>query len=490
MNVRLVILFLLNLTVSFTLFSKSITKVSGIAPHAIGKEVTVSAISDYLTMQTEELAHGKVKEDSTFSLSFYNLSTQKLRVQVGKDYFYIYGAPNTSYNLFVEEQSRYNAKRPEGGEVGFYFLDLEKDDINYKILLFEETQLNFLTKHYTKDERESEGFVKSLEVYKSEVQENYEADTCSFFKTYVQFAVASLDNLAFVGNRNRYEKFDFFLKFSPVFYENDRYMEYVLNYFDNYVTQLSPKVNESFYKGVLRSSPTIIMNKLGGDYALENNLKLRELVMLKMLGDSYYTKEFPQTNILTIIDSVRTNGLFEDNREIATNLHDRLTALVKGGLMPNFSLLINGEKKGRADFEGNHVYIQFVKVDSDKALQDIHLLAALQKKYGHVVEFLTVLVVPKDSTFNEKDFISEHELNWSYTVLDDKHSFLKRCKVVTYPYYILLDTQGYVVAAPALSPRPNNEYETIERYLFSIKKVRDREQEELERIRRKGPGGN
>jgi hypothetical protein len=44
----------------------------------------------------------------------------------------------------------------------------------------------------------------------------------------------------------------------------------------------------------------------------------------------------------------------------------------------------------------------------------------------------------------------------------------------------LVDAQGYIVSAPALSPRPNNEYDTIERNFFEIKKILDRLKKERE----------
>lgn len=476
MIVRLFVSFFCFLLVSLA-WSQHTTSIEGIAPHAIGKQVIVYEILDFLTMSTSELTSTKVKEDSTFHLSFSNTKTQKFKVQIGKDYLFLYASPGQKYTLFVKEGSNYNARRPEGNEVGFFFLGLDSTDINHKILFFEDQQLDFLTQNYTKDNRESEIFVKRLQDYKLAVEKKYASDTSTFFKTYIKFAVASLDDLAFVGNRNRYEKFDFYIKFSPIAYSNDRYMEYIFNYFHNYAALLSPKVNEGFYDGVVRSSPTIIINKLHGDYALEANLKLRELVMVKMLGDVYYSKEYPQTNIITILDSVALNGLFESNRLIAKNLKSRLTALVKGGLMPDFVLTVDGKKVGKNDFMGKHVYLQYVNTNLDKSIGDIKLIAPLVEKYGEVVDFLTLIVVPDKSSFKEKEFIERHRITWKYSVVERSDNFIQQSSVATYPYYVLLDAHGYVVAAPALSPRPNNEYETIERFLFSIKKIRDREKQ-------------
>lgn len=457
-----------------TLFSRSLTSIEGFAPSYVGKKVAIYEIQDYVSMLTTKIATSEVKADSTFELNFFNNRTRKFRIEIGENHFHIYAQPDSEYKIYVKENSPYLDENAKGIEVEFFFIDLDSNDINYKILMFEEASLNFLKRNYNHEAKKSSQFVEQLDTFKLEIHEVYIEDTSTFFKKYVRFAIASFDNLAFAGARNKYEKYDFYIKPETVWYENDRYMEYILKYYDNYAYELSNKLNEAFYQGIINSSPTVVINALGADYALDN-IRLRELVMIKMLGDVFYTDEYPQTNILTMLDSIGNNGLFEENRLIAKNIKYRLIDLVPGAKMPDFRVEVKGEPKTKDDFRGKHLYIQFVKEGSKQSEKDLELMHPLYEKYMRYTEMLTIVVTEDEEILADPSgYIKKHNISWKTSIVKPDDEILKKMNVASYPHYILTDAAGYVVAAPALSPRPDNEYETIENSLFGIKKRRER----------------
>ncbi|MCC5923980.1 MAG: hypothetical protein JJT77_09345 [Crocinitomicaceae bacterium] len=456
--------------------------IQGIAPNYAGETIEVFAIQDYLTLKEEKLATANIKADSTFQLSFFNDDFQKVKVRANKDYFYIYLQPASNYNIFIEGLPQNNVFHPDGNEVSFFFTDLDTSDVNYKIILFEKELIDFLAVNYTRANRESLAFVNLLKDFKTEISERMQAEACEYFKVYVFYAVAALDNLSFKGNRNKFEKYDFFIKPETVHYNNDRYMEYVLKYYHRYTSEISKQLNQAFYEGVIARSPTQLLNVMGKDYALDN-LRLREFVLLKMLRDEYYNGQFPQTNIITILDSLANYGLFETNRAIAARLSDRLLELVPGSQMIDFVLQGPLKQYSKPDFKGKHLYIQFVQRNSSLSQQDIALMRPLYQKYNKYTEFLTVVQKDEELQTPEEQlaFIQSQNIAWPVVFVDPENSFLERCKVKYFPSYLLIDAAGYVVAVPALSPRPNNEYETIEKFLFQIQKVRKRAEEERKR---------
>lgn len=456
-------------------FSQSIVSVEGFAPAYVGQKIRIFKTEDYLTEKQIKIAESTVKQDSTFEVSFFTSEILKMQVFAGKNHFYMYTQPNGEYDLVIKDKSSYKPQHPNGSEVDFFFLGLDSTDINYSILVFEDRMMSFLQESYTHQKRTSGDFAKELVAFKSELSDLYESDTSLFFKTYVMFAMASIDDLPFRGNRNKYEKYDFYIKPQTVWYQNDRYMEYILQYYDQYASQMSRMLNQAFYDGVLRSSPTMIMNTLGNDYALQN-IRLRELVMLKMLKDAFYTGEYPETNIIAVLDSVSTNGLFEANRPIAKRLMERLTDLVPGGKAPHFLIDVLGKNKTLNDYKGKHLYIHFVDVDVEKSLIDFPILNKLYTKYNSGLEFLTI-VVNHDGDLDPAQFIKEHSISWDCAFVNSENVMLDRYKATSYPYFVLLDARGYVVSAPALAPRPNGEYETIEQSMFQIKKRRDQNEE-------------
>lgn len=464
-------LFLVLILLLFTgqSYAKAVVSINGTADSYVGKEVSVYIYEDYLSQLKVRVANTTVKSDSTFSLSFFNDETRKVYIEIGKNNLSMYIQPNGKYNLEIEENSPYLDHNAVRVEVGFLFLGLDSSDINYKILMFEDRQLNFLTEFYNQRTMMTTQFVTKLDSFKLELTKAYEADTSQFFKTYVKYSMASLDNLSFLGQRNEYEKYDFYIKNEPVWYQNDRYMEYILHYYNLYETELSNEVSKELYDGVIKSSPSIIMNTLGGDYALRN-VRVRELILIRMLADMFYSEVYPKTNILEILDSLSHHTLFPEHRGIASNIKFRLLDLKPGTKMPEFSLNIEGTKKYRNDYAGKHVYIQFVSEESTRSIDDLKLISPLYQKYSKHIDIVTVLVLEKEEDL-EKDFsnfITEHKIAWDFAVVFKDDPILKTLRVPNYPYYLLMDATGYVVGAPALTPRPNNEYETIENNFHSI----------------------
>ena len=456
----------------------SMTTISGYAPAYIDQYVGVYRYTDFLTQTTEKVGEGIVKADSMFSISFFNDEIGKFKVMAGNNYFSVYASPNEEYELFIKNRSPYVDYRPAGNEVEFFFLGLDSLDINFKIIDFEDRMLTFLKQNYNRQTTSNSSFVQRLDEFKLDLEKLYDKDTSTFFQAYVRYAFAGLDNMSFVGARNKYEKYDFYIKGQPVFYENDRYIEYVLKYYDKYHTQVSETINQEFYTGVISASPTKIMRALGKDYALENFV-LREFIMLKMLSDVYYSNEYPQTNILTILDSLSAKAIVPQHEIIAKNLRKRLTQLVPGSRMPNFSVKVKNNLKTKSDYLGKHLYIQFAQQGSLKSERDYELLTHLKTKYGDAVDFLTIIVA-EDEAIKESTYLREQGISWDATVVNPSHTMIESFNVVTFPHYVLVDAQGYIVSAPALSPRPNNEYDTVERNFFEIKKILDRVKKERE----------
>jgi len=448
-------------------FSQSTNEIKGTANDYAGKLLRVYATDDYLSNVRTQIASTEVSLNGEFSTTFYNNEIRKLIVEVGNDQFVLYAQPNTQYQLVVEKDERYSFRGGKG-DAGFYFVHLDTNDINYKILIFEDYQLNFLENYYNRNTLKTPEFVSRLDTFKINIENRYRADTNSFFKTYVRYSIASLDNLAFTGQRNEYEKYDFYIKPYTVEYQNDRYIDYIKHYYKQYETQLSDEVEREFYKGIIRSSPTLLMNALGGDYALKN-LRLREFILINMLSEIFYSDQYPKTNIITVLDSISNHALFNEHKKVASNIKFRLTDLKPGTLMPDFNVIIKGQRKFKSDYANKFLYIQFVDNEVPSSINDLRLMVPLYQKYNKYIEFLTILVDRSGKVANNtSDFIKEHQISWDFSVIDNNNDIINKMNVSSFPYYILMDATGYVVGAPASTPRPNNEYETIEKELHLI----------------------
>ena len=476
---RLLLLFLV--AIAFPILSqntmpqKSLVTIEGYAPKYVGQTISIMQIDDYLSMKESLLGSTTVGKDSTFSISFFANDMQKVIVRAAKNRSFMYIQPNATYTIFVPDRDPYEAYRPNGNEVELSFYSLDSTDINYKILQFQRWSDEFISSIYYLKSAKPLEFGKKIEEFKLNAERVYAKDTSAFFKTYVKFSIASLDNIQFIAERNRFEKHDFYIKNAPISYKNDAYMTYISSFYEKMLPRLSSESNALVYAAVLKSSPTLLMRALGSEYTLVN-LRVREIVMIKLLSEEYYAKELPQTNIITILDSLSNRCLFSGNTIIAKNLLSRLTELSSGGKAPEFALILpDGSLRTLSNYRGKHLYLHFIDPTSIKSTNEIGPLIQIYERYKEDIQFITIY---PSGEYDEK--IMESTLNtipWTKIALEQSNVFWKNYKIESFPQYILIDAYGYVVSAPALGPLPNGQYETIDQVFFSIRKIKRMEEE-------------
>ena len=110
----------------------------------------------------------------------------------------------------------------------------------------------------------------------------------------------------------------------------------------------------------------------------------------------------------------------------------------------------------------------------ENASIELDLLLSLHKKYGQQIEFITIVPTTGYKQTSQQELLKK--VKWDVFLADDYSSSIwKNYQIKSFPYYVLLDAQGYVVQAPALTPKANALYETIDHTFFEIKKVLDRQ---------------
>ena len=479
-------------SLSFILFlssgiAQSVTKITGFAPDYVGQTVELFEIEDYFSMREQLVATTIVKEDSTFNFQFLNDKTQKVIVKSNKNSGFLYIQPKAEYEVYLPSKNRYDAYRPMGNDVEIGFFNLDSTDINYKILAFDKWVNEFLGTYFPTKKINGSEFVLQLEKFKQNAENYYSSDTSVFLKTHVQFTIAALDDIQFAGARNRFEKFDFYLNNYPIIYESDAYMSYINNFYSNIIPKLSKEVNDKVYLGILKSSPTIIINALAKEYTLRptvvktskgdkmiGNARLRELIMIKGLSNVYYSPDYPKTNIINILDSLALHSIFSENKLIAKNLIYRLTELVPGAKSPDFLLTTKkDEVRTLTSYAGKHLYIHFFSANNKESIKEMDLMKSIFERYKSEVNFISVF--EKDENLPKKTRDHINALPWDVFELEQDDQFFKTFKPGSFPFYVLIDPIGYLVSIPALSPKPNGQYLSIDKVFFDIKKLNDRD---------------
>ena len=461
-----------------TLFAQQV-EIKGFAPEYLGKRIQVLAIQDLFSDKDTVLTESKVDEDSIFSVKFNLSKPQKIYLKAHKNRGFIYAEPNKSYTVFIPERDEYNAYNPQGNEVQISFYNLDSTDLNSKIIAFDQKITDFIAKNYKRQFITTPIFAQKLDTFRREIQKYYEKDTNFFLKTYVKYSIASLDDINYVGYKNRYEKYEFYINNNPILYNSELYMNYIELFYKKILGRYPTELNTKIYKSILHSSPSMLSRALSEDVALKNP-KLRELIMIRALSEVYYGSEYPKANILTILDSIQRKPLFNDNKIVAKNILFRLTQLSSGMKAPDFYLgMNNNDSITLKSFTGKHLYIQFVDLSLEETQKHIEILKPMYAKYKSHVEFLTI--VDESTTLTKKQQAYFQQIPWKKMIVNSSNEVYSKYKIKGYPDYIFLDDQGMIYQYPALKPVPNGDLETVEKTFYSVKRRIETEKANIEK---------
>lgn len=452
-------------------------RIQGIAPTYTGKTLEILRIDDYLSDKHSVITSSTVQEDSTFAVTFYSEDIEKVIITSENNWGFLYIQPGGNYEITFPDRNPYDPVTPSGNQVELLFLNLDSTDINYKILSYQRWLDYFIgSTYHLRNDKTAASFTAQLDTFKMNVQAYYDQDSSEnsyFLKTYIRYSIAGLDNINTIAERNRFEKYDFYLSKYPVSYQNDLYMDYFTSFYEKTIPRLSNEVNEKFYNGVLRSSPSVIFNELGAEYTLKNP-RIRELAMIQALSEAYYSKEYPKTNIETILDSLSKNSLFQEHEKIARNILARITDLVPGSKAPSFVVSSElDQTKTLMDFQGKHLYLHFLDPNSKENIKELEIISDLNKAYGEYVQIVTIY---KDQgKYSKATQKILDEIEWTSFSLEPDHSIFKNYQVAKFSHYVLIDATGYIVSSPAPSPTPDGEYDTIDRTFYYLKQAVDQQ---------------
>lgn len=460
-----VLVVLLLLSGVTNLFSQ--VEVKGFAPKYIGEQVDFYVIEDYFSMIERPVGSTKVKADSSFLIQLPLEKEQKIVLRYRKNNSFIYVQPAASYYIYLPEKNRNEPIFPDGNTIEVLFSDLANSDINYKILSFDSWTDEVLARYYPLKKKDPFAFVQKMDSFKLDVEKYYSEEKSLFFKTYVKFKIATLENMSYKGARNRFEKFDFFIKNTPVQYESEVYMRYIAHFYENILQDVSMELSNRFYLGLLKGSPYLIQKSLFNEYTLSKNNRLLELIVIKTLSNAFVKQLYPQDLLLETLDSLAKHPIYAENGLIAKNLMVRLTELLPGTMAPEFTLINQLDTLRKSDLRGKYIYIQYLDPSQAESVKQVELLLPLAKKYAEFIEFVTV-VVDLDKSHKKFSEISKN-IPWRIYHVDENHPVLKRYTVTNFPRYDLIDRDGMIADLNTLKPSPNGVHVTIESTFLQIR---------------------
>jgi|GEM_PF-1334849 len=457
---------------SFSIKAQKESVITGYAPQFVGETVTMYAYADYLTQTKVIIGEGVVGTDSLFKIDNKSKQTIKATLEIANTEAEIYLQKNASYNIEYYKL-RDQAVSFVNQQVQVVFYGLDSTDINYRILEYNDWFDTYI--YYNQSKIVQHGFLPVLDTFKLYAYDHYKDIENPYFINYVRYNIANME-MSKVNRDNKNSKQQAYMEYIrpyPVYSINDQYMEFVKGYYPKDFDSFSPHMKSTVFKAIDKSSPSWLMYALGKDPLLEKK-ELRELVMVNMLGNSYYKRGYDRQKLITILDSVRVFSKFKRNSVAAKNMLIYVTKLESGYPAPeiNIELGVNTYLNW-GNFKGKYIYVNFFANWNQTSLNEMKVIKDLELKYGENIEFVSFSTDKTKAEFD--DFIKNNpEYKWNIVFLGENHELLKRFNVNGIPAYYLIDPKGFMAESPAKSPSPHGIInESINRTFFNITRKLD-----------------
>ncbi len=461
------LIYILIILFSFNVANAQTDSIVGYAPDFIGKHVALYTIDDYLTMTRVKLSEGIVNpKDSLFRLNNPVKFTVKAIIEIENTETELYIQPKHSYTLAYEKpQNSFVSFVNQKTETIFYGLD--STDINYKVLQYNQWFDKYI--YYHQQDILKHGFTPYLDTFKIYAYKAYKNEKNAYFLNYVRYNIAQMEQIK-KTRKNENAKLNTYLEYIkpyPVFAYNDQYMKFIKSFYPKDFEGYMPDVKASIYLAINHGSPTRLMKALGQNFFLKN-IQLREMMMVNMLGDSYYKRGYDRKNIITILDSVSHFASFKPNAIASKNMIDYLTKVEQGYPAPQFSIIQQKDTINLSKYNGKFLYINFFATWNEPSITEMKLIKDLKTKYGDYIDFLSFCT--DYASLDYKYFIDTHpDYDWDIVFLGEKNEITNAYNVKTIPAYFLINPEGFIAQAPAQSPSPNGEYKSIENTFEYIK---------------------
>jgi hypothetical protein len=427
-------------------------------------------VNDFITNSRQRESYDTIDVDGYFELPLQSDYTQPVYLRIENAVAQLYVQPDFVYGITVPELDA-SFDRNNDAELTLNIGIIGNDSTELNALIFDyQEQYNkmFITEEgkYLSRNRmflRVDSLQKTCDIRYAKIKNEY-------FKSYVNYSIASIN--ASISRGENYLIGKYILN-KPIQYDHAEYMQFFNACFKGYLNaSASQRKGQSLYSIInTRADYDLLVNFMRGDKLLKSD-SLRELVMLKNLWDFHFSADFAPEAIERIISALYDRTTIKEHKKIAGNMLAFFNKMQIGAAAPNFTAI---DRKGEVikleTFKGRWVYLNFFSVKNVESLKEMPKIAALKKKFGDKVVFVSVCV--DDSIKDYKNYIRQNpKFDWSICynggVAGEKSA--KQVYFVTgTEAYFLINNFGYLAQSPALAPSRGIEYK-----LNVIFKIRQR----------------
>lgn len=422
----------------------------------IGKEIVLSDFSDYVTYARVKEATDTVDKNGYFEFKIQSNATKPILININNLVGKLYVQPNFVYGIyFPEKDSTTNNQEGTESTVDITVYGKDSTELNALIIDFN-TQYNNLFLN-TKDAYLSPQKINvMLDTFLVSCKKRYQTIKNPYFKHYVEYSFAN-----FFSNTSRSKTILYkqFIENRPILYNNYEYMEFFNAHFKGYLkAYASTKNGGNIYNSINAFADYHdLLANFKSDKSI-NNETLRELLVLKGLIDFYYSPDFEQKQVQSVIEQIYRETTVAEHKKIALNMLQRIYKLQAGSPAPDFVANDkNGMKVNLSNYKGKYIYLNFFSTQSDNSLKEMQKIMDLKKKFSDKVTFVSVCLDDSVKTYKaylkanpKQDWIILHQAQGSTA----KQAY----NIISLSGFYLINNVMQLAQSPALVPSEGLEY--------------------------------
>ncbi len=422
----------------------------------IGKEITVNDFSDYVTYTRVKEATDTIDKDGYFEFKIQSDVTKPVLISINNLVGKIYVQPNFVYGIYFPEKDS-TANNQEGTESTVDITVYGKDSTELNALIIDfNTQYNNLFLN-NKDVYLSPHKINVLlDTFASTTKKRYQNIKNPYFKHYIEYSFAN-----FFSNTSRSKTILYkqFIENRPILYNNYDYMEFFNAHFKGYLkAYASTKNGGNIYNSINAFADyRDLLNNFRADKAITDD-KLRELLVLKGLIDFYYSPDFEQKQVQSVIEQVYRETTVPEHKKIALNMLQRIYKLQAGSPAPDFVANDkNGMKVNLSYYKGKYIYLNFFSTQSDNSLKEMQKIVDLKKKFSDKVTFVSVCL--DDSVKTYKAYLKANpKQDWVILHQAQNSTARRAYNIISFSGFYLINNLMQLAQSPAMMPSEGLEY--------------------------------
>ena len=444
-QILFVCLILINLSIVSAL------EINGSAPGYEGKFARLYLISDFVSFHEERVDVVQIGDDGNFILRGRIGYAKLIKIKILDVSVTLIGTPEMNLNLKFKYDKDLNLGRVYDKTFTVEIQDKSDFGINESIWEYQKIYAAFLEENHSL--LVTKKMLPEVHKFQSEMKAKYVNDAHAYFKTYLEYDLAALED-AVLGSEETL--FEMYIKNKGLLYHNMGYMTFFTQFYQQRFIQITH--GREGFQLLSSVNGTQDYEKLTGivrKHKCAENDTITELFIIQGLKEVYGDETFKKKKVLSMLSYISNHGLNRENQEIAGNIVKELTFLKRDSEAPNFNLKDISDQVFHLGDQEKNVLLFFWSVNSPTCLREMQFLEEYKEKYA---EKLVVIGINIDDNADKAErYMMKQRYTWLSLYKDRQNDVTDKYRVYGVPMYVLIDDRLHILQYPAKRPEENLE---------------------------------